>query len=154
DNQPEPRSRGFSPYRFSVESEGQRRVPQLLQRNQLHLVWHTKLSQPLLTPQVEPFTHRYLRQRLSNTPGAYVHEIGGTENHVHLAVSVAPTILISELVGQLKGSSSHETNKQFGRKLLEWQNGYGVVSFGTKDLQWVVRYIRNQKEHHARGSVQ
>ena len=36
----------------------------------LHLVWHTKLSQPLLTPQIEPFTHRYLRQRLINTPGA------------------------------------------------------------------------------------
>ena len=120
----------------------------------LHLVWHTKLSQPLLTAQIEPFTHRYLRQRLINTPGAYVHEIGGTENHVHLAVSVAPTILISELVGQLKGSSSHETNKQFGRKLLEWQDGYGVVSFGTKDLEWVKNYVRNQRVRHARGQVE
>ena len=122
----------------------------------LHLVWHTKESKPLLTPDVEQFTHHYLRGRLCNTPGAYVHEIGGTENHVHVAVSVVPTILISELVGRLKGSSAHETNRQLsrGRKLLVWQDGYGVVSFGTKDLEWVKAYIRDQKQHHARGTVQ
>jgi len=37
--------------------------------------------------------------------------------------------------------------------LLEWQNGYGIVSFGTKDLKWVVRYVLNQKEHHKTGKV-
>jgi len=26
--------------------------------------------------------------------------------------------------------------------------GYGAASFGTKDLEWVVDYIRKQKEHH------
>jgi hypothetical protein len=35
----------------------------------LHLVWHTKSSRPLLTPQVEPFVHRYLRGRLINSDG-------------------------------------------------------------------------------------
>ena len=35
----------------------------------LHLTWHTKESLPLLTPQVEPFVHRYVRQRIINTPG-------------------------------------------------------------------------------------
>lgn len=120
----------------------------------LHIVWHTKDSAPLLTPQVEPFVHRYLKQRLVNTPGAFVHEVGGTETHVHLAVSIVPTVLISELVGQLKGSSSHETNRQFPRqKAMEWQTGYGVVSFGTRALGWVCEYVRNQKEHHARGTV-
>jgi len=70
-----------------------------------------------------------------------------------LAVSVAPTVLISELVGQLKGSSAHEANHQFGRKVLEWQAGYGVVSFGTRDLPWVVEYIRTQRERHGRTDV-
>jgi putative transposase len=121
----------------------------------LHLVWHTKLSMPLLTPQVEPYVHRFLRQYLVNMPGAYVHEVGGIETHVHVAVSLAPTILVSDLVGKLKGASSHETNRQIGRgrKLLEWQAGYGVVSFGTKDLEWVTAYVRNQREHHARGTA-
>jgi len=38
-------------------------------------------------------------------------------------------------------------------KSLDWQTGYGVVSFGTKDLEWVVNYIRNQKEHHKKGTT-
>ena len=68
----------------------------------LHMVWHTKLSQPLLAPHVEAVVHQKL--------GA-------------------------------------------GRKLLEWQTGYGVVSFGTRDLEWVKAYVRNQKEHHANCEV-
>lgn len=121
----------------------------------LHLVWHTKLSMPLLTPAVEAFVHRYLRGKLIAWPGAFVHEIGGTENHVHVAVSIFPTILISDLVGQLKGSSAHEANRHFGpaNKVLEWQAGYGVVSFGTAHLPWVTEYIRNQREHHGCGNI-
>jgi len=119
----------------------------------LHLTWHTKESSPLLVPDVEKVVHHYLKGRCINTPGVYIHEIGGIETHVHLAVSVAPTVLISELVGQLKGSSAHEANHQFGRKVLEWQAGYGVVSFGTRDLPWVVEYIRTQRERHGRTDV-
>jgi REP element-mobilizing transposase RayT len=121
----------------------------------LHIVWHTKSSMPLLTPQVETLVHHYLRGKLISLPGAYVHEIGGTETHVHVAVSVAPTVLVSDLIGKLKGASSHEANQKLGsgRKLLEWQSGYGVVSFGTKDLSWAKDYVRNQREHHARGTI-
>lgn len=68
----------------------------------LHIVWHTKLSMPLLTPQVEAVVHHYLRGKLINLPDAYVHEIGGIETHVHLAISINPTILISDLIGKLK----------------------------------------------------
>jgi putative transposase len=38
--------------------------------------------------------------------------------------------------------------------VLQWQAGYGVVSFGTKDLDWVKAYIQNQREHHAQGTAQ
>jgi putative transposase len=121
----------------------------------LHIVWHTKLSMPLLTPAVEPAAYRSIRHKIVSTPGAFIHEIGGTETYVHIAVTVAPTIVVSDLIGQVKGVSSHEVNQKMGigRKLLEWQPGYGVVSFGTKDLEWVKNYLRNQREHHARKTV-
>ncbi len=49
---------------------------------------------------------------------------------------------------------SHHINHEIcNRKVLGWQDGYGVVSFGTKDLPWVVSYIRNQKKHHAEGQT-
>ena len=105
----------------------------------LHLVGHTKDSLPLLTPDVEAVTRRSLRQRLIKTPGVFVHEIGGIETHVHVCVTIPPTITISEFIGELKGASSHQVNHQNPTrdKILQWQSGYGVVSFGTKDLQWV-----------------
>ena len=120
----------------------------------LHIVWHTKNSSPLLTPTVEPVVHRCLKKRIVDTPQAFVHEIGGTETHVHIAVTIPPTLTPSQWIGELKGGSSHDVNQQIGKrqKVLQWQVGYGIVSFGKKDLEWVIEYIRNQREHHAAGS--
>jgi putative transposase len=121
----------------------------------LHIIWHTKNSLPLLTPEVEPLAQRFLKKRIVDTPGAFYHEIGGIESHVHVVVSVPPTLLISDFIGQLKGGSSHDVNQAAGRlaKVLQWQEGYGVVSFGTRDLPWVIEYVRNQRKHHARGTT-
>jgi putative transposase len=121
----------------------------------LHLVWHTKLSRPLLKPNVEAMTFACLREKAAALGDIFVHEIGGTETHVHLAISIEPTVMIADMVGGLKGYSSHEVNRRvgLGRTVLQWQTGYGVVSFGTKDLRWVVEYVRNQKEHHAEGKA-
>jgi putative transposase len=69
-------------------------------------------------------------------------------------VTIPPTLLISDWIGKIKGASSHYLNHELvNRKVMDWQTGYGVVSFGTKDLEWVVNYIRNQKEHHKKGST-
>jgi putative transposase len=120
----------------------------------LHLTWHTKNSDPVLTDVVEHRTHQYLTNRAVQTPGVFVHEINGTADHVHLAVSVPPTVLVSEWIGALKGASSYHINHEIcNRKVLFWQDGYGVVSFVTKDLPWVAAYVRNQKTHHAEGKT-
>lgn len=121
----------------------------------LHLTWHTKESQPLITAAIEPLVHRLLKHKAKDHGGIYIHEIGGVETHVHLAISIEPTVTISDFVGALKGYTSYEVNHQSGSKenLLQWQSGYGVVSFGTKDQPWVREYIRNQREHHARATV-
>jgi putative transposase len=70
-------------------------------------------------------------------------------------MTIPPTLTSSEFIGQLKDGSSHDVNARSDRrdKVLQWQTGYGVVSFGTRDLPWVVDYIRNQREHHSRGST-
>ncbi len=92
--------------------------------------------------------HKFLKNKVVETSDAYFHAIGGIEDHVHLAFSVRPSLDLDKWIGQLKGTSSHEFGKE-----LQWQNGYGIVSFGTKDLPWVVAYVKNQKEHHSRGTI-
>ena len=121
----------------------------------LHLIWHTKESLPLISDRIEPVLYRYIRQRIIHTPGVFVHEIGGTETHIHVALTIQPTLQISDFVGQLKGASSHEINQTLSQrdKILQWQSGYGVVSFGAGDLDWVIDYVRRQKEHHAQGKI-
>lgn len=119
----------------------------------LHFVWHVKSSLPIINAEIEPGLYRYLRSYALQSRGLIFHEIGGTETHVHIAVTIPPSLLISDWIGKLKGASSHYVNHQLlNRKVLDWQSGYGVVSFGTKDLEWVVNYIRNQKGHHCKGS--
>jgi hypothetical protein len=54
----------------------------------------------------------------------------------------------------LKGASSHEANQKLGYKALDWQAGYGVVSFGTRDLPWVIDYVKNQRERHRTGRIE
>jgi REP element-mobilizing transposase RayT len=120
----------------------------------IHLNWHTKDDQPLLTPEIEPLVHNYLRQKCGATKGVTVHGTGGTADHVHLAVSIEPFVCISDLVGEVKGSSSHDVRDPRGMKAVEWQRGFGVVSFGKKNLRWVLDYVAHQKEHHAAGTCE
>jgi REP element-mobilizing transposase RayT len=95
-----------------------------------------------------------LTQRCHTTKGVYFHGINGTPTHIHLAINIEPHVTISDLVGELKGYSSHEFNKREGTKRLEWQRGFGVVSFGQRNLGWVQSYIARQKEHHAAGKLE
>jgi REP element-mobilizing transposase RayT len=137
-----------------------RRARDIMSRNyyseiHLHLTWHTKDSLPLLVESIEPLAHACIKRRIISTEGSFVHEIGGTETHVHVAVTIPPTLTISEFVGQLKGATSYEVNHHGGTReaILQWQSGYGVVSFGSKDLEWIKQYIRNQREHHTNGQI-
>ncbi|MGH7242651.1 MAG: IS200/IS605 family transposase [Phycisphaerales bacterium] len=118
-----------------------------------HLVWRTKTSVPLLTAGVEPLTQKYLVHRALETQGVLVHAVGGIEDHVHMAVSLPPTVEPAKWIGDLKGACSHEINRACGAGTLAWQTGYGIVTFGKGDLPWVLEYIRNQREHHQRGTV-
>ncbi len=86
--------------------------------------------------------------------GSIVHAIGGTQDHIHLAVSVPPKVSLAEFIGAVKGNSSHFVNHvvQPGFQ-FNWQREYGVFSFGEKNLPLIVKYIHNQKQHHADGSI-
>jgi putative transposase len=120
----------------------------------LHLVWHTKNSSPLLVPRVETAACASLRRRCAEAD-VELHAIGGTPTHIHMAVTIPPTLTITTFVGQLKGGSAHDVNHAGGRRQprLHWQVGYGVVSFGTKDMGWVCNYVENQPAHHAKKII-
>jgi len=120
----------------------------------LHFNWHVKDDQTVLTAELAPTVHRFISDRCKQTKGVYFHGIGGTETHIHLAVNIEPHVTISELVKGVKGGSSHDTNQHESSQILQWQRGYGVVSFGRKNLPFVLRYIASQKDHDAHGKTE
>lgn len=45
----------------------------------LHVTWHIKESAPVLEPKVEAIVYHYLPGKCINTPGVYIHKIGGID---------------------------------------------------------------------------
>ena len=64
----------------------------------VHVVWHTKNSAPLLNEAIRARVYAYLERRLRETPDVKLHAIGGTATHVHLAAGISPAILIAHTI--------------------------------------------------------
>jgi putative transposase len=83
-----------------------------------------------------------------------VHAVGENQDHVHLAVSIPPKLAPANFISEVKGDASHFINHVTKPGLaFYWQDEYGALTFGEKDLPAVVRYLQNQKKHHAEGTV-
>jgi REP element-mobilizing transposase RayT len=76
--------------------------------------------------------------------------INGMPDHIHILVGMRPTQSISDLMQDIKGSSSKWINeKKFLKVKFEWQEGYGAFSYAKSEVKPVVNYIKNQEKHHA-----
>jgi REP element-mobilizing transposase RayT len=80
----------------------------------------------MIRERIEDRLYHYLTHRILETPEVRLHAIGGIETHVHIGLSAPPNLLISDYIGQLKGSSSHYINHEIEPKALQWQRGYGI----------------------------
>ncbi|MGQ9682997.1 MAG: IS200/IS605 family transposase [Anaerolineae bacterium] len=118
-----------------------------------HMVWTTRRREPLIAPGHEDSLHTMIAGKAAAL-GAMVHAVGGIEDHVHLAVSAPPTVMLSTFIGQIKGASSHFANRELGLEGgFAWQAEYGVVSFSGAQLQRIVEYVKRQRQHHLDGAV-
>jgi REP element-mobilizing transposase RayT len=75
--------------------------------------------------------------------------INGMPDHLHVLFGLRPVQSLSDLMQDVKGSSSKWINeKKFTNARFSWQQGYGAFSYAKSDLPKVVNYIKNQKQHH------
>ncbi len=116
-----------------------------------HLVWATRGREPLITPTLEPLVYRQLRQ-IAQHHGVNVHAVGGIADHVHMAVSVPPSLAVAVVVKRIKGASSRAIGKATNESFT-WQGDYGVDTFSERHLPKVVAYINNQHRHHAEQTI-
>jgi putative transposase len=74
-------------------------------------------------------------------------------DHCHLLVGLKPDVALSDLVRDVKASSSKFINEQkWVKGKFQWQEGFGAFSYAQSQLQDVINYILNQEEHHKKKS--
>ncbi|GAB6007939.1 IS200/IS605 family transposase [Dysgonomonas reticulitermitis] len=75
--------------------------------------------------------------------------IGGMPDHVHALVSMSPKQSPSDLMADVKRSSSLWINdKRLVMGNFSWQEGFGAFSYGKSQIHDVVNYIETQEQHH------
>ena len=120
----------------------------------LHIVFSTKDRANTIRPEIEAELHRYMAGIVANLDSRCV-AINGTENHVHMLVSLGKTMATSNLVREVKkGSTSWLKREDSVSSVFSWQDGYGGFSVGRSDLPAARRYIEAQKVHHRRVSYE
>lgn len=119
-----------------------------LTRVLVHVVFSTKDRHNLITPDVEPELYAYLGGicRGHESPAL---AICGTENHVHLLISLSKKLALGDLIMELKRDSS-KWLKMKGKRFADfhWQDGYGAFSVGESQRKTVTDYVNRQKDRH------
>ncbi|MCQ2288997.1 MAG: transposase [Muribaculaceae bacterium] len=75
--------------------------------------------------------------------------INGIGNHVHILVELSSSVSLSDMVRDIKQSSSKwmKTQPVFVQ-FAGWGKEYGAFSCSATNLERVKGYIKRQKEHH------
>ncbi len=127
---------------------------QSLVKNYIHLIFSTKHRQPLIIPEVEQELHAYLGgicKRMECTPI----KVGGYIDHIHILCRLSKKVALVKLLEEVKSHSSKWMKTQADElKQFYWQDGYGAFSVNPAEVDVVIKYIANQKEHHRKKTFQ
>ena len=113
-----------------------------------HIVFSTKERRRLITEEIETELHAYLGGLVKELRGNPV-RINGVSDHVHMLITLPPTVNVSDAMRFVKANSSKWVGKRFGNA-FKWQKGYGAFSVSRSAMGAVAKYIENQEQHHKR----
>jgi len=91
---------------------------------------------------------KYMTGTITNK-GHKLLQIGGMPDHIHALVSMSPKQSPSDLMADVKRSSSLWINdKRLVMGKFSWQEGFGAFSYGKSQIPDIAKYIENQEKHH------
>ena len=129
-------------------------MPQSLARLNIHLIFSTKNREPLIGDGVRESLHAYMATVLKNM-GCPAVLINSVQDHVHLLFDLSRSVSVSQVVEEIKTSSSKWIKKQGSEfEYFAWQAGYGAFAVSESNVQTVREYIANQTEHHRHKTFQ
>jgi REP element-mobilizing transposase RayT len=118
-----------------------------------HCVFSTKERRRIITAEIQPRLWAYIggvaRKREMTALG-----VGGTNDHVHLLLSLPSSLPIAKAMREIKSESSRWLRETCAIAGFEWQEGYGAFSIGWSQVGATLAYIANQQEHHRKHDFQ
>ncbi len=118
----------------------------------LHFVFAVKFREALLHAKQQKEVFPFIAG-LINSMGHKSYAVNGMPDHVHVFMSMSPAKSPAETIKEIKRASSNFINeKKWFPGKFQWQNGYGCFSYGKSQVDTVVKYILNQKEHHRKAT--
>ena len=119
-----------------------------------HIVFSTKERAPSINNEIRPRLLAYLGG-IARELNATLLAAGGTEDHVHLLLSLSSSLSVADALRVLKTNSSRWVHQKWpSQRRFAWQSGYGAFSVSQSVIDDVRRYIANQEEHHRRMTFQ
>ena len=116
----------------------------------IHCVFAVKFRKAVIQLEWKERLHKYITGIIQNN-GHKLLAINSVPDHLHLFVGLNPKQSISDMMRLVKGDSSEFINTQgFTKTKFQWQEGYGAFSNSRSHINGVVKYIMNQKKHHAK----
>ena len=129
-------------------------MPQSFASLHIHIVFSTKHPERWLRNDLRPRLHEYLGGILRNHSCPLI-AAGGTDDHLHLLVSLNRTTSVADLVRLAKSNSSGWIHDEFAElRGFQWQEGYGAFAVSQSNVDSVKAYLANQEEHHREMSFQ
>lgn len=127
---------------------------QSLVKNYLHIIFSTKYRQPFISDDIETELFSYLGG-ICNRLECQTVLVGGFRDHIHILCLLSKKITLMKLMEEVKGHSSKwiKTKGEVFKKFY-WQNGYGAFSVKSKEVVHVIKYIKNQRDHHSAQDFQ
>lgn len=118
----------------------------------IQIVFAVKHRNYLIQSSWEEELYKYITGIIQNKEQKVL-AINGMPDHIHIFIGMKPSCCISDLVREIKKSSTNFINeKKFLEFKFNWQEGYGAFSYSHSHIDRVVKYIMNQKDHHKKVS--
>lgn len=129
-------------------------MPQSLSNTLVHIVFSTKHRQNFIDDAIEKPLFGYIGNTCNNLKCKTI-IVGGYRNHVHIFCSLYRPLSQSELVKEIKSSSSKWMKSQGpAYENFYWQDGYAIYSVSQSKSTGLIDYIKKQKAHHQKKSFQ
>ena len=123
-------------------------MPQSLSKTIVHITFSTKNRVKYIDDDIESALFGYIGTACNNMK-CYTINVGGYRDHIHVLCSLNREVTQSQLVREIKTSSSKWIKTQGEQfKDFYWQRGYAIFSVSQSQIDKVFKYIENQKEHH------